>query len=108
MSIQFIQTSIIISKLLKNIFLDFSVFLLTFVRVSYHFFCSMYCMKVCIFASASRFDSELRKCLPAHWLNPTSCLSANLGVKVPGEQVYASETKLAYALSPQCFHSLRR
>ena len=33
-------------KLLKNIFLDFSVFLLTFVRVSFHFFCSTNCMKV--------------------------------------------------------------
>ena len=33
--------------------------------------------------------------------------SANLGAKVPGEQVHVSETKRAYALSPQCFHSLR-
>ena len=72
------------------------------------FFCSTYCMKVCIFASTSRFDSKSRKCLPAYWLNPTSWLSANLGAKVPGEQVYASETKLMYTLSPQCFHSLRR
>ena len=51
---------------------------------------------------------RVEKCLPAHWLNPTSWLSAKLGAKVPGEQVYASETKLAYALSPQCLHSLRR
>ena len=35
-------------KLLKNIFLNFSVFLLTFVRVSFHFFCSTYCTKICI------------------------------------------------------------
>ena len=35
-------------KLLKNIFLKFSVFLLTFVQVSFLFFCPMYCMKVCI------------------------------------------------------------
>ena len=107
MSIWFVQTSIKTSKQLKNIFLDFSVFLLTFVRVSFHF-CSTYHTKVFTFASASRFDSKLRKHLPARWLNPTSWLSANLGAKVPGEQVYVSETKLTYALSPQCFHSLSR
>ena len=89
MSLQFIQTSIKISKLLKNIFLDFSLFLLTFVQVSFHFFCSMYCTKVCIFASTSRFDSKLRKHLLARWLNLTSWLSANPGAKVPGELVYA-------------------
>ena len=49
---------------------------------------------------------QVEKRLPARWLNPTSWLSANLGTKVLGEQVYVSETKLAYALSPQCFHSL--
>ena len=87
MSVQFIQTSVKTSKLLKNIFLDFSVFLLIFVQASFHFYCSMFCTKVCIFASTSRFDSELRKCLPACWLNLTSWLSANLGAKVPGEQV---------------------
>ena len=43
----------------------------------------------------------------ACWLSLTGWLSANQGAKVLGEQVYASETKLAYALSPQCFHSLR-
>ena len=51
---------------------------------------------------------RVEKRLLARWLNPTSWLSANLGAKVPGEHVYASETKLAYALSPQCLHSLRR
>ena len=33
-------------KLLKNIFLNFSVFLLMFVRVSFHFFCSTYCTSI--------------------------------------------------------------
>ena len=67
------------------------------------------------FASASRFDSKSRKHLLARWLNLTSWLSANLGTKVPGEQVYASETKLAYSMlsllsvfthgggEPQCY-----
>ena len=101
MSIQFVQTSIKTSKLLKNILLDFFVFLLMFVRVSFHFlFYVLY--KGLYFASTSRFDSESRKHLPARWL------STNLGAKVPGEQVYVSETKLAYAPSPQCFHSLGR
>ena len=37
MSIQFIQTLIKTSKPLKNIFLEFSVFLLMFVWVPFHF-----------------------------------------------------------------------
>ena len=95
------------SKLLKNIFLKFSVFLLTFVRVFFHFSVLRIVQRF-VFCFHLEVSFRVEKCLPARWLNPTSWLSANLGAKVPGEQVYASETKLANALSPQCFHSLRR
>ena len=95
------------SKLLKNIFLYFSVFLLTLVRVFFHF-SVLHIVRRFVFCFRLEVWFQVEKRLPACWLNPTSWLSTNLGAKVPGEQVYASETKLAYALSPQCLHSLRR
>ena len=49
-------------------------------------------MKVCVFAPASRFDSELRKHLPACWLHLTIWLPNGQGAKGLGKQVYASET----------------
>ena len=67
--------------------------------MSFHFFLFYVLYEGLYFTSTSTFDSKLRKHLPTRWLNPTRWLSANLGTKVPGEQVYASETKLAYALS---------
>ena len=95
------------SKLLKNIFLNFSVFLLTLVRVFFHFFV-LGIVRRFVFCFRLEVWFRVEKRLLARWLNPTSWLSVNLGAKVPGEQVYASETKLAYALSPQCLHSLRK
>ena len=53
---------------------------------------AIYCTKVCLFASASTFDSELRKHLLAHWLNPTIWLPDGQGAKGQGKQVYVSET----------------
>ena len=95
------------SKLLKNIFLNFSVFLLTLVRAFYHF--SVLCIvRRFVFCFRLEVWFWVEKHLLACWLNPTSWLSANLGAKVPGEHVYERETKLTYALSPQCLHSLRR
>ena len=95
------------SKLFKNIFLNFSVFLLTLVRAFYNF-SALPVVQRFVFCFHLKVWFRVEKCLPACWLNPTSWLSINLGTKVPGEHVYASETKLAYALSPQCLHSLRR
>ena len=85
------------SKQLKNIFSNFSVVLLTFILVSFLFFYIVYCMKVHVFASTLRFDSELRKHLPAHWLYPTIWLPDTQSAKKLGEQVYASETHLCMA-----------
>ena len=42
------------------------------------------CTKVCLFASALTFDSELWKHLPAHQLNPTIWLPNGQGAKGPG------------------------
>ena len=101
-------------KLLSKYQNHSKIFFLNFLYFYWHLFerhsifYSTYCTKVCTFASTSRFDSESRKHLLAHWLIPTGWLCANLGTKVLGEQVYASETKLVYALSPRCVHSLRR
>ena len=81
-----------LSKQLKNIFSNFSVFLLTLVLVSFLFLCIIYCMKVRLFASVSRFDSELRKHLPAHWLYPIIWSPNTQGTKGPSKQVYVSET----------------
>ena len=95
------------SKQLKNIFLNFSVFLLTFVWVFFHFSVLRIVWRF-VFCFRLEVWFRVEKHLPACWLNPTSWLSTNLGAKAPGEQVYVSETKLAYGLSPQCLHSLRR
>ena len=95
------------SKLLKNIFLNFSVFLLTLVRVFYHF-SVLHIVWRFVFCFRLEVWFRVKKHLLARWLNLTSWLSVNLGARVLGEQVYASETKLTYALSPQCLHSLRR
>ena len=95
------------SKLLKNIFLYFSVFLLTLVWAFYHF-SALRIVRRFVFCFRLKVWLRVEKHLLARWLNPTSWLSANLGAKVPGERVYVSETKLMYALSPQCLHSLRR
>ena len=81
-----------LSKQLENIFSNFSAFLLTFVLMSFLFLCIIYCTKVCLFDSVSKFDSELRKCLLAHWLYPTIWLPNAQGAKGLGKQVYASET----------------
>ena len=47
-------------KQLNRIFLIFLVFLQTFVDVLFLFLSAIYCMKVCTFDSALRFDSTLR------------------------------------------------
>ena len=80
------------SKQLKKIFSIFSVFLLTFFALLFRFLRTIYCTKVHVFASASRFDSESRKCLPARWLHPTIWPPDSQGAKGPGKQVYVSET----------------
>ena len=59
------------SKQPKNIFSIFSVFLLTYIVVLFWFLRAIYCTKVCVFAPTSRFDSESRKHLLAHWLHLT-------------------------------------
>ena len=82
------------SKQPKNIFSIFSVSLLTFIVVLFLFLHAIYCTKVCVFAPTSRFDSELRKHLPAHWLHLTISLSNGQGTKGPGNHVYVSETHL--------------
>ena len=103
------------SKQLKDIFSNFSVFLLTFILASFLFFCIFYCLKVHLFASASRFDSKSRKHLPAHWLYLTIWWPDTQGAKGPGKQVYTSEKQhIASLLSaytrwggePQCLCTL--
>ena len=81
-----------LSKQLKNIFFNFSVYLLRFVLTSFLFFCVVYCTKVPLFASALRFDSKLRKHLPTHWLYPMIWLPDAQGAKGSGKQVYISKT----------------
>ena len=81
-----------LSKQLKNTLSNVSVFLLTLVLVSFLFLCVIYCTKVRLFASVLRFDSESRKCLPAHWLYLTIWSCDTQGAKGLGKQVYASET----------------
>ena len=75
------------SKQPKNIFSIFSVFLLTFIVVLFHFLHAIYCMKVCVFASASRVAFESRKHLPACWLYLTIWPPNAQGTKGPGKQV---------------------
>ena len=82
------------SKQPRNIFSIFSVFLRTFILVLFWFLHAIDCMKVCVFAPASRFDSELRKHLPARWLHLTIWPPNGQGAKGPGKQVFASETHL--------------
>ena len=69
------------------------------------FFCVICCMKVCLFASTSTFDSKSRKHLPAHLLNPMIWLPDGQGAKGLGKQVYASETHSCIAsLLSICHH----
>ena len=79
---------------LKIFSLFFSVFLLTFIVVQFCFLRTIYCMKVCAFSPALRFDSESRKHLPANWLHPMIWLPDGQSAKGPGKQVDASETHL--------------
>ena len=79
------------SKQPKNIFSIFSVFLLTFIVVLFRFLHAIFCMKVRVFASASRFDSKSRKHLLACWLHPMIWPPDGQGAKGPGKQVYVSE-----------------
>ena len=79
-------------KQLKYISSIFLVLLLTL------FPCHLYFLRYMSYEGLSHllpsqpFDSGLRKCLPTHWLYPTIWLPDGQGAKVPGKQVYVSET----------------
>ena len=105
------STSISYSNLLSNIENNSKIFFLIFLYFYWHLFhaicmfCAICCTKVCLFASILTFDSELRKCLRAHWLNLTIWSPDGQGAKGPGKQIYVSEThSLIASLLSVCHH----
>ena len=80
------------SKTTKIYLLYFSCIFTDIVFVSFVFSMLLVIQRFVSFASAATFDSGLRKHLPTHWLYLTIWLPDGQGAKVPGKQVYASET----------------
>ena len=105
------STSFFYSNLLSNIENNSKIFfLILFIftdicSCAISFILAIYYMKVYLFASALTFDSESRKHLLAHWLNPTIWPPDGQGTKGPGKQIYVSEThsRIASLLSV-CHH----
>ena len=80
------------SKTTKIYFFYFSCIFTDIFSVSFVFSMLHIIWRFVPFASIATFDSRLRKRLPTHWLYPTIWLPNSHGAKVPGKQVYASET----------------
>ena len=79
-------------KQLKYIPSIFLVFLLTLFPCHLYFLHYMSYEGLCLLLPSWPFDSGSRKCLPTHRLYPMIWPPDGQGAKVPGKQVYASET----------------
>ena len=73
-------------------FFYFSCIFTDIVFVSFVFFMLLVIWRFVSFASAATFDSRSRKRLLTHWLYLMISPPDGQGAKVPGKQVYASET----------------
>ena len=80
------------SKTTEIYFSYFSWIFTDIIFMSFVFSMLLVVQRFVSFASTTTFDSRSRKRLLTHWLYPTIWLPDGQGAKVPGKQVYASET----------------
>ena len=80
------------SKSTEIYFFYFSCIFTDIIFVSFVFSMLLIVWRFVSFAFIATFDSGSRKHLPTHWLYLTIWPPDGKGIKVPGKQVYASET----------------